>query len=210
MLDFYARRSPVFLAARFDASAAVARGQVAGDGTPVQITIPTPNPWVPLHILSLAKGALAPVQADVYLLTDRAPSLLGLGDGVDVQASEPASPSLLNDLRSDKDSSWIPEQAWLTFVRIDTTAGHINHDLAVDATGADSPSIVQAAYDPSGLVPTPQLAGLHPVGAGSHSDRWVLWAGLGVLTVLAAGVVAAARRRRSTPVVHPRGAEVQG
>src|SRR5258708_7066362 len=78
MLDYYALRSPVFLAARFDASSATARGQLVGDGTPVQISIPTPNPWVPLHILSLGKPATDVVQADVYLLTDRAPSLLGL------------------------------------------------------------------------------------------------------------------------------------
>jgi hypothetical protein len=189
MLDFYARRSPVFLAARFDASAAVARGQLAGDGTPVQITIPTPNPWVPLHILSLAKGALAPVQADVYLLTDKAPSLLGLGDGVDVQASEAATPSLLRDLRSDKDSGWIPDQAWLTFVRVDSSAGRLNHDLSVDATGAGSPSIVQAAYDPTGIVPSPQPAGNQPVVAGSAHHRLGLWVVLGIVALLAAGAI---------------------
>src|SRR3954447_23738655 len=43
VLDFYARRSPIFLAARFDAAAARARGQAAGDGTPIHITIPLPN-----------------------------------------------------------------------------------------------------------------------------------------------------------------------
>src|SRR5207245_620737 len=34
-LDFYAARSPIFLAAVFDADAAKARGQRIGDGTPV-------------------------------------------------------------------------------------------------------------------------------------------------------------------------------
>jgi hypothetical protein len=46
VLDFYARRSQIFLAAAFDADAAAARGQQVGDGTPVHITIPTDNPWV--------------------------------------------------------------------------------------------------------------------------------------------------------------------
>ena len=32
-----------------------ARGQAIGDGTPVHITIPTANPWVPLRILALGK-----------------------------------------------------------------------------------------------------------------------------------------------------------
>lgn len=163
MLDFYARRSPVFLAARFDATRA--RGQLVGDGTPVQITIPTPEPWVPLHILSLDKGSLEPVQADVYLLTDHSPALLGLDPGVAVQASEPASSSLLDDLRSDTDTGWIPPAAWLTFIRVDTAAGALVHDLAIDPSGAIRPSPVQAGYDPTSGVPGAQLAGLRPVRA---------------------------------------------
>jgi hypothetical protein len=204
MMEFYARRSPVFLVARFDASAAQARGQVAGDGTPVQITIPTPNPWVPLHVLALAKGELEPVQADVYLLTDKAPSLLGLGDGVDVQASGAASAALLSDLRSDKDSGWIPDQAWLTYVRIDTTAGRLTHDLAVDATGAGTPSIIQAAYNPGGVVPSPQAAGWHPIQTGSGAGRWNAWIAVtvGLLILLAAAVALAS-------VVHAGGAKVE-
>src|SRR5215218_2531085 len=35
VLDFYASRSPIFLAAAFDADAAASRGQALGDGTPV-------------------------------------------------------------------------------------------------------------------------------------------------------------------------------
>src|SRR6476646_7420798 len=76
VLDFYAARSQIFLAAAFDADAARNRGQQVGDGTPVHITIPTANPWVPLRILALGKTAQELVQADVYLLTDRAPALL--------------------------------------------------------------------------------------------------------------------------------------
>src|SRR6187200_877019 len=71
VLDFYAARSPIFLAAVFDADAASAKGQAVGDGTPVHITIPTSNPWVPLRILALGKTAAERVEADVYLLTDK-------------------------------------------------------------------------------------------------------------------------------------------
>src|SRR5262245_34825815 len=56
VLEFYASRSPIFLAAVFDADAAAERGQAIGDGTPVHVTIPTPNPWVPIRILSLGKA----------------------------------------------------------------------------------------------------------------------------------------------------------
>ncbi|HZQ58334.1 MAG TPA: DUF2330 domain-containing protein [Acidimicrobiales bacterium] len=197
VLDFYARRSPVFLAARFDASAAAARHQVAGDGTPVQITVPTPNPWVPLHILSLAKPAADVLQADVYLLTDRAPALLGLDDGVSVQLSEPASSSLLTDLRSDKDSGWVPDTAWLTFVRVDTPAAQLVHDLAVDVSGAGRPSVTQAGYDPLLPTPSPVLAAtVHPAGAGRGAR--VAWAvPLGALAVAACtAAIASGRKRR--------------
>ena len=73
VLDFYAERSPIFMAAAFDADAAAERGQAVGDGTPVHLTIPTDNPWVPLRILALGKSAAETVQADVYLLTDERP-----------------------------------------------------------------------------------------------------------------------------------------
>src|SRR5690349_12476958 len=53
VLDFYAQQSPIFLAAVFDGDAAEARGQRLGDGTPVHLTIPLDNPWVPLRILGL-------------------------------------------------------------------------------------------------------------------------------------------------------------
>src|SRR5262249_55667055 len=109
VLDFYARRSQIFLAAAFDADAAQARGQAVGDGTPVHITIPTDNPWVPLRILALGKTGTESVQADVYLLTDHAPALLPAptGDnGIRLDVSESASDSLLTDLRGDRGMSW--------------------------------------------------------------------------------------------------------
>ena len=117
VLDFYARRSPIFLAAAFDADAAAARGQQIGDGTPVHITIPTDNPWVPLRILALGKTGEERVEADVYLLTDHAPALLPVptGDnGIRLDHSAAASTSLLDDLRSDRGMEWIPAGAWLT------------------------------------------------------------------------------------------------
>src|SRR6266540_3094241 len=67
VLDFYASRSPIFLAAVFDGAAAAERGQQIGDGTPVHITIPTSNPWVPLRILGLGKQAEDRIDADVFL-----------------------------------------------------------------------------------------------------------------------------------------------
>jgi Uncharacterized protein conserved in bacteria (DUF2330) len=169
MLDFYARRSPIFLAARFDASKAQALGQQEGDGTPVEITIPTAEPWVPLHILALAKIPQAIVTADVFLLTDKDPSLLGLDPGVQVEASEPASASLLSDLRSDKNSQWVPSAAWLTYIQLDSPAGLLNHDLAIDPTGAGRPSAIEAGYEAPAAPPHAAVAGFQPVAAPSTS-----------------------------------------
>ena len=120
MLDFYAERVPIFLAAVFDADAAAERGQAVGDGTPVHITIPTDNPWVPLRILALGKTGDERVEADVYLLTDQRAGAAPRPDRR--QRADAARPqrrprdSLLDDLRSDRGMEWVPNRRWLTKV----------------------------------------------------------------------------------------------
>jgi hypothetical protein len=150
VLDFYARRSPIFLAAVFDADAAKARGQEIGDGTSVHITIPTPNPWVPIRILGLGKTADTRVDADVYLLTDHQPALLPTptgSNGMRLDNSQQASQSLLDDLRSDRGMTWVPSDGWLTKIAIDANAPQLSYDLAIDASGQGVPSWVQAGLD---------------------------------------------------------------
>jgi hypothetical protein len=162
VLDFYADRSPIFMAAAFDADAAAERGQAIGDGTPVHLTIPTDNPWVPLHILGLGKADGEIVEADVYLLTDDKPAMLpnagafAESAGLDLDHSAAASPGLLADLRSDVGMEWVPDRAWLTKVVVDTTAGELTYDLAIDASGAGRPSAVDAGFAPFGPDPAPR------------------------------------------------------
>lgn len=162
VLDFYANRSAIFMAASFDADAAAARGQAIGDGTPVHLTIPTDNPWVPLRILALGKSAAETIQADVYLLTDDRPALLPAPGsklaegGLRLAHSDAASAGLLTDLRTDKGMEWVPQDAWLTKVEIDTTASNLRFDLAIDASGAGKPSLRDAGFAPFGPVPAPQ------------------------------------------------------
>ncbi len=159
VLDFYARRSPIFLAAVFDAAAAKLRGQNIGDGTPVHVTIPTPNPWVPIRILALGKTAGARVDADVYLMTDHAPALLPAptgSNGMRLDHSAAASESLLSDLRSDRGMDWVPSDAWLTKVAVSADAPQLSYDLAIDASGQGVPSWVQAGFT------TPAPAALEP------------------------------------------------
>jgi Uncharacterized protein conserved in bacteria (DUF2330) len=211
VLDFYAARSPIFMAARFDAKAARDLGQGAGDGTPIHLTIPTDRPWVPLRILALGASGLAPVEADVFLLTDSdlPPSLLpnpvpgtGLGGfvrdllpqerpGLVLETSQPASESLLADLRSDKGMKWIPKDLsgmWLSFLRLDTTARDLTYDLAIEPTGTSLPSPVDAGLADAG----------GSVAAGEPLRTVVI--GLAALAVVLGGAWAV-RRRGLRPAV---------
>lgn len=196
VLQFYASRSPIFLAAVFDADAAAARGQAIGDGTPVHITIPTPNPWVPVRILALGKAASDVVQADVYLLTDHAPALLPAptgSNGMRLDHSDRATQSLLDDLRSDRGMSWVPSDGWLTKVAIDGAAPLLSYDLAIDASGAGTPSYVQAGL----ASPAPMI--IDTLGL----------ARLLLATTLAVGVlllvVVLGRRPNAVPPMRPQG-----
>ena len=148
ILDFYAARSPIFMAARFNADAARERNQPEGEGTPIHLTIPMDNPWVPLRILGLGKGADDVINADVFLLTPDRPNLLPApADGVFLARSEPASQSLLDDLRSDKGMEWVPQQMWLSYLRIGEQTGRLRYDLAIDKSGTGTPSAVMAGLE---------------------------------------------------------------
>jgi hypothetical protein len=152
VLDFYAQRSPIFLAAVFDGDAAQQRGQQVGDGTPVHITIPLSNPWVPLRILGLGKQPADRIDADVFLLTDETPALLpGPHTGMALTHSAAASSRLLDDLRSDTGMDWVPQASWLTELSFDSAVADLHYDLAVDASGQGTPSAISAGLEAPNL-----------------------------------------------------------
>ncbi|MFN0069931.1 MAG: DUF2330 domain-containing protein [Chloroflexota bacterium] len=166
VLEFYAERSPIFLAAVFDGDAALARGQQLGDGTPVHITIPTSNPWVPLRILGLGRQPTDQVQADVFLLTDQIPAMLPhMGNGLALTHSAAADQRLLDDLRSDDGMAWVPASAWLTKVRVNSATADLRYDLAIDASGRGNPSRMAAGLEP--MSPAEELAQPAAIGAGA-------------------------------------------
>src|SRR3989449_4062350 len=63
----YAKGSPVFMAAKYNAGRAEQQRLIFGDGAPVLITLKVPHPWIPFEVLA----AGAQVQADLYLLSDK-------------------------------------------------------------------------------------------------------------------------------------------
>jgi hypothetical protein len=197
VLAFYAQRSPIFMAVKFSAKRAAAQGITQGEGTPVDVVIPTPSPWVPLRILTLGQKSSALVQADVFLLTDREPATLPQAvepngrpsqQGLIQRISEPASSSLLDDLRRDKRMGWVPQSMWLSYIDVNERASALTHDLAIDASGFGQPDPVAAGY----FNPLPQL-----VTSGLSRGLWIAVA-LSVALVVGTELQ---RRRRRRPVV---------
>jgi hypothetical protein len=190
VLDFYAARSPIFMAVSFDAKRARALGQQVGQATAVHVAIPTPRPWVPLRILALGAKTTAPVDADVFLLTDRRPALLPAPtsshaqSGLILDRSEWAPRQLLTDIGSDRGMAWLPRSGmWLTYLRLRTTAGGLTYDLAIDPSGRHHPSLVDAGLVAPRTTPVPA------------SSPWAVWLGMAGAALLAA--IGLGRRRRT-------------
>jgi hypothetical protein len=198
VLDFYARRSPYFMAVQFDAKKAVARNESIGDAIPIHLVMRTREPWVPLRILGLGAKSNAPIQADVFLLTDHAPNMLpvptgsiGSGPaapGLRQERSEPASAFLLDQLGSDRGMGWLPRSGmWLTFLSLDTRAGQLTYDLALNVDGG-APSAVDAGIGPS-----------FGQRVGPPALIWAVAAAVGLFMVMVAVAVRQGRTRAGTP-----------
>lgn len=201
VLDFYASRSPVFMAAKFDAEAAAARGQLAGEATPIHVTIPTDRPWVPLRILGLGLEADQRVEADVFLLTPERPELLTGGPGLTTDRSEPASRFLLDDLRSDRGMEWVPNTMWLSYLPLEAAAADLDYDLAISTDGQTAPSLVDAGLVAPGERPDSEdLAEAGRLGDGGPVSGWLM---AGVITVVVGGfglvaIAVTTRERRAS------------
>ncbi|MFL5798383.1 MAG: DUF2330 domain-containing protein [Actinomycetota bacterium] len=193
VLDFYAKRSPYFMAVQFDAKKAAARGERIGDAIPIHLVMRTKEPWVPLRILGLGASPKTVIQADVFLLTDRAPNMLPVpagntdigpqANGLVQRRSEGASSLLLSDLGSDRGMKWLPRRGmWFTFLTLDAKAGDLTYDLALNVNGG-SPSPVDA-----GFASAPAAA-----PSGPPAMLWAVVVGVGLLVVL---LLVAGRERR--------------
>lgn len=192
VLRFYAERSPVFMAARFNAGRAAELGQQAGDGTPIMVTIPTDDPWVPLRILGLGLEEDQQVEADVFLLTDDRPQLLAGGDGLELARSEEATDGLLADLRSDEGMEWVPDDMWFTHLPLEAEAGELDYDLAVSTDADAAPAVADAGI--------PEVQAVPIDGDGDAGIAWwpVVAGVLAAVTVI--GGVSLARLMAAPPM----------
>ena len=180
----YAKGSPIFMAAKYDTSAAKARGLFQGDGTPILITMKTAHIWVPLEVLAIEGQQ---VQADLYLLTDQpvyitdfdamaGQSSVGSGipgaSGFVVSFQEKLTPTLYHDLSTDRNMGWVRSDSWLTYLNLDAPEPTVTYDLGVSSSGVirlapygTPPTAVvdgQSSHDLPGRLPrlplgTPQI-----------------------------------------------------
>lgn len=143
----YAQGSPIFMAAKYDTSAAQARHQQEGDGVPLLLTMNVPHPWVPLEVLALDGEQ---VQADIYFLTDEPLNTSDLGAalgqspvgteipgaaGFHLAFQEHMTPQLYQDLSSDRNMGWIWHDSWLTYLTLDAPDTTVTYDLGITSSG---------------------------------------------------------------------------
>src|ERR1700682_5123143 len=125
----YAKGSPVFMAAKYNADRAAKQRLIFGDGAPVLITMKIPHPWIPFEVLAAGQQ----VQADLSPLSEKPVNtsewraLIGAsGVGTNVQGAEGFSlafqekmtDSLYKDLSTDKNMGWVPRDSWLTYLTL--------------------------------------------------------------------------------------------
>ncbi len=143
----YAKGSPIFLAAKYDTSAAQAHHLLQGDGTPILITMKTQHIWVPLEVLALEGQQ---VQADLFLLTDQpvytsdVAAVVGQSSvgsqvpgapGFAVSFQEQVTSTLYHDLSTDRNMGWVRPESWLTYLTLDAPEPTVTYDLGVNSQG---------------------------------------------------------------------------
>ena len=177
-LQVYSSVTPYFMAAKYDTSAAQARHQLTGDGTPILVTMKTAHPWVPFEVLALDGQQ---VQADLFLLMDGPVYTSDLGaqvgqssvgteipgaPGFQLAFQEPMNDSLYHDLSTDRNMSWIPRNSWLTYLTLDAPEDEVTYDL-----GVSSQNVVRVAPFGTARWPSPTSARIPPL-AGCRVCRW--------------------------------------
>jgi hypothetical protein len=142
----YAKGSPIFMAAKYNAGRAQQQRLLFGDGAPVLITMKIAHPWIPFEVLAAGQQ----VQADLYLLSDKPVNtsewraLIGAsGVGTSVQGAEgftldfqeKMTDSLYHDLSTDKNMGWVRRDSWLTYLSLNAPDSKVTYDMSVTPMG---------------------------------------------------------------------------
>jgi hypothetical protein len=113
----------------------------------VLITMRTPRLWVPLEVLAIEGQQ---VNADLYLLTDKPVNTSAVGatigqspvgsevpgaPGFQIAYQEHMNPSLYHDLSTDRNMSWVPSDAWLTYLTLNAPEPKVTYDLSLSSAG---------------------------------------------------------------------------
>ena len=196
VLDFYAARSPIFMAASFDARRAEGRGQRLGDGTPIHLTIPTADPWC--RCASSASATRRPTRSRPTCTCSPTaarpccPTRSPPGSAGRPGAERPsvrAAPGRPARRQGHGLAAGLGHVAQLPASI--PTAGELTHDLAVDASGRASPPRWRPAWPPA------PAGGDGPARRRREPRVWRWWAwpaaALGVTAALAGLVLARER-----------------
>ena len=142
----YAKGSPIFMAAKYNAGRAEKQRLLFGDGAPVLITLKVAHPWIPFEVLASGQQ----VQADLYLLSDMPVNtsdwraIVGQsGVGTQVQGAPGftlvsqayMNDSLYHDLSSDKNMSWVRRDSWLTYLSLNAPDEQVTYDMSITPIG---------------------------------------------------------------------------
>lgn len=195
MLDFYAQRSPIFAAIRFDNERAAEQELTAGQGIPVRFSFADQDQaWIPVKVLGFDKRPDAEVVADLFLLTPGTPTILGGHvPGTQVtfqQAYEPGS-ALVTDLTGDERAAWVPDAFTLTRIDVRTEAQLLDWDVAARVGGVP---------DTSWAFATATAAAQHGelVAAAADDDTLLRWLAAGAGVVAIGALLELRRRARRT------------
>jgi hypothetical protein len=142
----YAKGSPVFMAAKYNAGRAQQQRLIFGDGAPVLITLKVAHPWIPFEVLAAGQQ----VQADLYLLSDNPVNtsewraLIGASgvgtsvqdaEGFTLQFQEKMTASLFRDLSTDKNMGWVRKDSWLTYLSLNAPDAKVTYDMSITPMG---------------------------------------------------------------------------
>ncbi|TMG29059.1 MAG: DUF2330 domain-containing protein [Chloroflexi bacterium] len=142
----YAKGSPVFMAAKYNAGRASKQRLLFGDGAPVLVTLKVPHPWIPFEVLAAGQQ----VQADLYLLSDKPVNtsswramfgVSGVGtnvagaEGFTLKFQEKMTDALYRDLSTDKNMSWVRRDSWLSYLSLDAPDSKVTYDMSVTPMG---------------------------------------------------------------------------